>query len=197
MKSLLDKACSAFRVKCGFSQCRKDSTLKPVRAAGIINCVQHYQREGCGLLIHSRITNKMTEYLKEQLTLSHKHVSNMLHGLVALDKKKIQKKPSRKQDRHNAFLAKGTGLSAWPNSANQLRFKFNNMFHSMVIHPNKLLIYRLLCVLAEKGKIKAVYWSTSAGIPSCPKREFTVIIPFLSFSRKKAHLRVLNNIKSV
>lgn len=125
--SLLDKACSAFRGKCGLSQCRKDGTLKPVRTAGKISWIQHYQREGSGLLIHSRITNKITGNLKGQLTLlPHKHVNSMLHGLVALDKEKKNqqtKKPFRKQDRHKAFLAKGTGLSAWPNSANQLQIQ--------------------------------------------------------------------------
>lgn len=84
-------------------------------------------------------------------------MNSMPHDLVALDNKKKQKKPSRKQDRHKAFLAKGTGLSAWPNSANELRFKFNKMLHCVVIHLNKLLFYRLLCILAEKEEIKAVY----------------------------------------
>lgn len=34
---------------------------------------------------------------------------------------------------------------------------------------NKLFFYRLPCFLAEGGMIKAVYWNTFAGIPSCPK----------------------------
>lgn len=146
-------------------------------------------------MIHSRITGKMMGNLKEQLTLLlHKRVNSMLHGLVALREKK---KVSRKQDRHKSFLAKGTGLSAWPNLANQLRFKFNKMFHCRVIHLNKLMFYRLVCVLAEKGMIKAVYWSTSAGIPSCPKTEFPLKSPFPFPFPGKPHFRFLSNIKHV
>lgn len=60
-----------------------------MRTAGKISRIQHYQREGSGLLIHSGITNKITGNLKGQLTLlPHKHVNSMLHGLVALDKEK-------------------------------------------------------------------------------------------------------------
>lgn len=59
------------------------------------------------------------------------------------------------------------------------------------------MFYRVTCILAEKGKIKAVCWSTSAGISSGPKTVFPVKNPFPFSFPEKPHLSFLNNIKHV
>lgn len=88
-----------------------------------------------------------------------------------------------KKKKHNT-LRKGTGtghswlegLACQPGQThqNQPRSKLNKLFPCVGVYHNKLSFYGLLCFVAEKGMIKAVYWNTPAGVRCCPKAEFYV-----------------------